>query len=952
MKQVIRLLLLTLLAATPLWAGITGKITGTVSDENGEPLAGVNVVIEGQPRGGATDLDGYYQILNLPPGVYTLAASSVGYATARVENVAVSVDLTTHQDLQLQVAALEGETVTIVAKREIVQMDQTFSASYVDARELKALPVTELSEVVDRQAGVVDGHFRGGRGGEVLYMVDGIPVTDVYDNSRGAEVQVSMVQELQVISGTFNAEYGQAMSGVVNTVTRDGNDHLEGSFNLYAGDYVSNHTDKFWNVDELEVFNIGNAEFNLSGPIPYLPKLTFNMTGRYSKNDGWLEGLDLFDPQQYSILGENNGRPFRIFTDEFQGVNGWVTQEGDTMVFPIDTYLDSLYWAQDVQNWSADSVDTWMTWANEYSRERYMMAEGDNGDGAEYVHMNTEERRAGQLKLTYAFSPTSKLRVNYMVNDRDYQEYDSAWRFTPDGRLKRYSLSQTTSLKWDLVPSASTFLDVSLSHSLSRYHHWLYSDILDSRYINSSEWPDSQDYYYDFGGANLWQSDYTPDAVFVGSANVGGTDNANFQRRTDSWVGRGNISHQLGRYHEVKAGFETKFHRIFFWDRNVAFDGDEIVQPQGGNYDRYTRYPYEGALYLQDKMEFDQITLNIGLRLDYFDANWRLPVDLTELRYLDEPQTEWEDVSMKWALSPRLAVAYPISDTGMIHFSYGHFFQRPSFEVLYTNPDFELDGTNTIMGNPDLNVERTVQYEIGLQQQLGEQTGLDVSLYSRDIRDLVSTDLIIETTTVDYYYMYTNRDFGSVKGVVIALDHRVGNSVNLGMDYTWQQAEANASDPAAARNEAADGGEVNKYLVPMDWDRRHTLNLTGSYTYGDLWGLSTIFTYGSGTPYTPDPRADEPVVGLLSNSGNKPAYMNVDLSGYYNVPLPLPQGHSMQLHFQVLNLLDRSNENGVYSKTGRAGYDLDWESSAPELWVEPTHWSRPRQVTAGVRYSF
>ena len=665
MKHLIRLLLLALLIAMPAWAGITGKITGTVTDDKGEPLAGVNVVIEGQPRGGATDLDGYYQILNLPPGVYTLMASSMGYASARAEQVAVSVDLTTHQDLVLKVSAIEGETVTIIAQREIVQMDQTFSASYVDASELKALPVTELSEVVDRQAGVVDGHFRGGRKGEVLYMVDGIPVTDVYDNSSGVDVQVSMVQELQVITGTFNAEYGQAMSGVVNTVTRDGNDKLEGSVNFYAGDYVSNSTDKFWNVDELEAFNIGNAEFNLSGPIFGIPKLSFNMTGRYYKNDGWLDGLDLFDPLQNSFYGDNNGRVFRVFMDEYQGFNGWVTQTGDTLVFPVDHYLDSLFWAQDVQNWSADSLDTWMTWANEYSRELYLMAEGDDGDSAEYVHMNTEVKRSAQLKLTYAFSPTSKLRLNYMINDRDYQEYSSSWRFTPDGRLQRYSLQQTSSLKWDFVPSSATFMDLSVSHSLSRYHHWRYEDIMDSRYMDTSEWPTNAYYYYDFGGANAWQDEYTSNTIYVGTASIGGTENANFQRRTDSWIGRGNVSHQLGRYHEMKTGFEVKTHRIFFWDRNVSFRDGEIVEPLGANYNRYTRYPYEGAAYVQDKMEFDQITLNIGLRLDFFDANWKLPKDLTELRYLDDPNTEWEDVSMKWA-------PQPARGSGVSHFRCGY----------------------------------------------------------------------------------------------------------------------------------------------------------------------------------------------------------------------------------------------------------------------------------------
>jgi outer membrane receptor for ferrienterochelin and colicin len=936
-----------LLLLAQAWAGVTGKITGVVRDGKGLPLPGVNVVVEGQTRGAATDFDGEYAILNMPPGIYTLQFSCVGYRGLHVDGVAVSVDLTTRQDAVLQESVVEGEVVTIVAERALVQVDQTYSASYVDANQLRTMPVTELSQVVSLQAGVVDGHFRGGRSGEVLYLVDGIPVVDVYDGSRGVDVQVSMVQELQVLSGTFNAEYGQAMSGVVNTVTRDAGEKPSLTISGYAGDYLSNHTRQFINIDEVNPLQLSNMELGFSSPTP-LPWLSLTGSLRYTDNNGWRQGQRLFSPQEQIGAWEANGTQYRFFNaDQVMGFN-MLEMFGEDWFFLVDQQMDSA-WVSLIQAgaWPMDdaadssAVYNLFQWANARSHERYERSSGDRA-GRKYVDMDTEVRRAAQLKLRADLGPGSVLRGMWLANDRHYQEYSHSWRYTPDARLRRYSRSQLSSLKWDKVLTAETFLDLSVSHSLNLYNHRLYDDILDPRYVNDEWLPaESGFYYYPFFEVNPFDLDPDGRWQYIGFAQMGGTENEHFSRRTDTWDLKGNLTRQWGKRHLWKTGVELRNHRLAFDQRSVSFDGFEIVAPQGANDNRYVRRPWEASAYLQDKIEFSDVTVNAGLRLDVFDPQTDMPVDLRNPTY-----SARREVDPKWQVSPRLAIAYVVSESGVLHFSYGHFFQRPAFDVLYQNPDFEITGLNTVVGNPDLNVERTVQYEIGMQQQLGEDVAMDISFYSRDIRDLVSTDRQIETVTVDKYYMYTNRDFGTIKGIVISVDKRYQGGFQAGLDYTFQVAEANASSADAARNAVEGGKEVNKYLIPLNWDRRHTLNGHVSLERGP-WGLSLLGSYGSGLPYTPTPKSEDLVVGLLENSGRKPPYVNFDMSGYWNV-LKKPD---LQVNFQVKNLLDRLNENNVFARTGRAGYDINWQDTQAELAVDPGNWSRPREVIVGFRLS-
>jgi outer membrane receptor for ferrienterochelin and colicin len=312
-------------------------------------------------------------------------------------------------------------------------------------------------------------------------------------------------------------------------------------------------------------------------------------------------------------------------------------------------------------------------------------------------------------------------------------------------------------------------------------------------------------------------------------------------------------------------------------------------------------------------------------------------------------------------LSPRIGIGYPISSEGVLHFAYGHFFQRPSFEYLYTNPEFELEygtGLNTVMGNADLQVEKTVTYEFGLQQGIGRDLSLNVNLFFRDIRDLVSTDTMVATYEAGTYYtQYINRDFGTVRGITLSLDKRYSNNISASLDYTYQIAEGNASDPQDAYNASKGNIEPLKQMVPLDWDRRHTLNLNMNYFIPDNWGLSVIGSLGSGLPYTTEVKQ---IQLQIENDGRKPMYWNMDLSAYKDFILSQRTRKKISLILTIKNLFDTLNENNVYRDTGRATYTEEPSISleVPEIntfdeyFTRPDYYCRPREVRVGVQFQF
>ncbi|MBC8277657.1 MAG: TonB-dependent receptor, partial [FCB group bacterium] len=255
-------------------------------------------------------------------------------------------------------------------------------------------------------------------------------------------------------------------------------------------------------------------------------------------------------------------------------------------------------------------------------------------------------------------------------------------------------------------------------------------------------------------------------------------------------------------------------------------------------------------------------------------------------------------------------------------------------------------------------VERTVTYEFGLQQALSEYFSLDVNLFSRDIRDLVSTDLIVNTyQSGTQYSQYVNRDFGSIRGVTLALNKRYHNNVSGSLDYTFQVAEGNASDPQDAYNASKGDVEPLKQVVPLDWDRRHTLNLNINYTVPGDWGVSIIGSLGSGLPYTTE---EQNVQLTVENDGRKPMYRNLDLSAYKEFHPGNDPRRRITFTVLVKNLFDTLNENDVYRDTGRATYtdepNISLENAEintfEEFYTQPQYYSRPREVRVGVQFHF
>jgi outer membrane receptor protein involved in Fe transport len=892
-------------------AGQTGKITGRITDEKtGEPLVGATLLIQGTKMGAATDFDGEYFITNIPPGTYNLQVSILGYQNTVVKNVLVRIDLTTQVNVKLSSTEVIGQEVVIQAERPLVQKDLTSSSVTVSSEEIKVMPVENINQVINLQAGVVGGHFRGGRTGEVAYLIDGMPINNPANGYAGFTPENSSIREMEVISGTFNAEYGQAMSGIVNIVTQDGSNTFTGSFSSYFGDYYTSHTDTYLNLDKFNISRSKNIQASISGPSLIDDHLTFFATGRIINDQGFLFGKRIFNVQDkiLPVLGPDN-----------------------------------------IQIRVPDEVEvTDPNYVTDGSRNLYQIIK--TGDGS-YVPMNPSRKYSLNGKLTYSLSEF-KFTYGYFWEDNFNKNYDHAYRLTPDGTMNHFSTNTINTFQISHVPTPSTFQTLKFSVNNFRQKGYVYENPDDPRYVNPSQGSPITSYTFRSGGMN----------------------SSRYEANNQSIIAQWSLSSQLSKEHKLGVGIEGRLHQIFNHGMNITtYDRDSagititsLIYPKLGSAGNqmYDKRPRELSAYVQDKMEYGSLIINAGIRMDYFDPNGKLLVDLT-----NPPQEATTDsvrslyplrsASTKLQVSPRLGVSFPITDQGIIHFSYGHFFQIPTFENLYNNSDYLVQSGATLSaqtGNPNLDAQRTTTYELGLQQALMENIGIDFTIYYRDIRNLLGME-IINTTQGVKYARFINRDYGSIRGLILSLDRRFADYFSLRADYTYQIAEGVASDPLSVfyNNQSNPPVESNKQLVPLSWDQRSTLNI--NLTVGEMgnWTTGLIFQYGNGFPYTEDTRAS---LIRFENGAKKPSTINLDMRAEKSVQL---SGVNISVFMLVYNILDIKNEYGVDAWSGRANIDLTTEQNAqkivgvntiPEFQNNPANFSNPRQVRLGLNLGF
>ena len=950
------LVILLLITSNLLYSGSSGKIVGKVVDaETGEALIGVNVIVLGTNRGAATDVDGFYQIINIPPGVYNIKFSAIGYNTVQVNKVKVRVDLTTNVDAKLNVEAINVGDVVVTAERPIVEFDRTSTASYIDDEQINQLPVQSLSEIIQIQAGVVAGaggdlHFRGGREREVSYIIDGVPVSNQFSQSGGSNVRVenSMISELQVISGTFNAEYGSAQSGIINIVTKKPTDSYSAQVQIFTGDYLSNKTNRFIGIDQIDPLNEKDVQLTLSGPI-ISEKLGFFATGRYYKDNGYLFGERRYNP----IDGWKINAYRHWFTQKYSAQNSGFGR------IPIP-----------------DSLKT--------------------GDGAA-VPMNSQEKYSFTGKLAYYPIPSMAFVYQIFGSSSEGQSYSNRWRYAPDGRNLNFGTSISHFLSFRHNPLDNMFYNIRLSYQYNLNKSYLYDNVIIADYPGAKG-------YLPIGATD----DQT--GFVQGDNNWGRGETTRKQ-----YLINGDFNWQIDKYNFIKFGFEGKVNDIHyhnqplvrtdkwksaeytnaisgkglefneFWDLmneywktwNSKYNSNKLrlSNRQDGSYVDYIRNPMDFSTYIQDKVEIGEIIVNAGVRFELYNPNTKVVKNKRELSDKIGDESNLEKTQVHYAVLPRFGLSFPISDAGAFHLSYGHFFQPPSFELLFRHPidqamtSLLLDGTR--VGNPNLKPEKTISYEVGLQQQIANNFGIDITLFYKDLRDQVGLEI---TRTVDAvsYYRYINRDYGNVKGLTIALE-KLGVGMFSGtLDYTFQYAKGSASNPdflqlvqLATRLSDEPVQFPERQILPLDWDQRHTINFALNIREAGDWAISFLGRYGSGLPYSPTSVEERQLPDReFKNSDRKPNRYNLDFKAQKFLEIA---GLNLTVFLKVDNVFDHLNENSVYSNTGRATqrarlpYDEKIQREmlkqggqfTMQEWDNQPQWfSPPRRVQLGVSVKF
>lgn len=914
---VIRFLLIMLVSfyiPGQVFAGNTGKISGRITDAaTGEAIPGINIIIEKTSLGAASDFEGYFTINNIPPGSYDVTVSGIGYQKRKYVSVKVSADFTVKLDVQMTVEAISKNEIVVIAEAPMVRKDLTSSQASVDASQIETLPVESVDQILSLQAGIIKGsdgalHIKGGRSSEISYNVNGVSISNPFDYSRSVQISTNAIQELSVVSGTFNAEYGNALSGIINSVTKEGGNDYSGSISFYTGDFMSTRKETFFNIDKVNMLNNHVAEFTFGGPVPFMSdKLSFFVSSRYNNDDGYLYGIKQHTPQDY------------------------------------------------IRYRNTDSM--------------YVPATG-NGD---IVSMNPSIDFNGTAKVT--FKPISTLKINYdmFYTDSKYQYYTHSLKYNPDANYKRFEMGLLNSLELKHVLSNSTFYSLKGSYNINDYQRYVYP-LLDA---NGNE--------VDFhAGDNL--SNLHPDRRYQPTTHItsvasntfgsGGTQNTQSYQKTSTINAKFDMTSQLNFNHEVKFGAEFKSHEI-------KYDNFEVVVPDtlapyipglnSSQHNYYNKKPLEISAYIQDKMEFENIILNVGLRYDYFDPSSRYstntlyPSDkMSGIPDNIDKSSLLSDASAKHQLSPRIGISFPITDEGIIHFSYGHFFQIPPFMYLYTNPDFKFDVSGTpTMGNANLNPEKTITYEIGLQQQLSDDLAFDLTAYVKDVRDLLALQNI-RVSSSQSYQIYVNKDYANIKGVTFSLNKRrkADDIFGASVDYTYQTTEGSDTRSDAAFLDLLSGRQSEKIPYYLDWDQPHTLNVTLNFGQTSDWNVTLVGKIGAGLPYTPS--LLESQIDLKTNSSRKPSQISVDLLADKTLRM---LGFDLTLFLKIFNLFDIRNEASVYTDTGRATYTLEEERGTTQLadyyaslnplirpsseyLNRPDYYTAPREVRVGVSIDF
>ncbi len=901
-----KVILILIILSFNVYAQGTGKIAGTVKDaKTGDPLPGVNILLKGTYYGAATDFNGKYVIKGINPGTYTMQVSLIGYKTMEFTGLKVKSNKTLQIDVNLEETVLTLEQdVVIVGDKPLVDVEETQSVRTVSKEEIETAVVENIKDIVTQQAGIVESnneiHIRGGRSYENAFLLDGVSVQDPLSGTGfGLQLSANAIEEVEIITGGFNAEYGQATSGIVNVKTREGGENYSG--------YISYKRDNFGNLNSPHVFNTDILETNLSGPEPLtrkiLPALGIKIPGEIFLFGSFYMGLSDGITQGYYKPTAK-----QLFSSTFYGTRFAPRAE------------NNWFWLGKVSY----KINPTMKLVYSYSQS---------------VNIN-QNSQSLQTNLEYVQpSPGYQYRFQKIL--------DNANVFTHNNKYHTVS--------WTHTLNSKTFYELKLNKFFSNlradangkywYEYEEPKDIVTFpvEYYNKDR--DTigvipGDGFWDVGNPFTWHDHYI-----------------------EEYSIKGDITSFFDEKNKFKAGFNLRFQEMQVvdiykpWIGELGLNNDIYkVYPAVGSFYAQDNINFSGMI-LNFGLRLDYWFPGkfVDDAIDNPDVV-TIPDEIRK-RYKEDSFKWFGNRYFKARLSPRLGISHPVTDNQILFFSYGHFSKWPKPQFVYAklNPATAQSSFQKF-GNPNLKPETTVAYELGLKTQFTQNDVLTVTAYYKDIFDYVRTrtaKIKSARFATRSFITYANLDYARSRGIELEYKKRIGRWFNgkVTASYAIVTGKSSSADEGVLILRGDLDASVKEDYVA--WDRPLTVSASASFYIpqneplfdfgrGILDDINIYIRafYQSGKRYTPyiftgnydvdgRPEYIRDRKNIYGAIGDNWFYIDMNIEKYFELG-----GLKFSVFAEINNLLDTKNSNIINPVTGRA---YEYGDPTPSSWNDPLY---------------
>ena len=907
-----------------------GSISGRVIDEAGEGIPGVTVRVVGTSWGTATKIDGTFRIDGVTGGEYTVRIEPIG--SSPMEQ-AVSVSIGVDSRIEFQVEESEGVIGEVVvvegSKTRIIDAQKTGAGQEKTRDDLLRQSPTTINGGIGRNASVstVGGGIgiRGGRPNEASIRRDGFEISDPVSGGAGPvgiglfpDVSILGVERVSILSSGFEAEYGDVLSGVANTITRSGrNNRFEGIFAyrtnlpfLYGSSQPITvkiaGTDLDTTLPGYKLQSSGSKiyEFGVGGFIPGLKNnydvnaLTFFLSGRYNHipRSGGFNISDMseeyaaarsqlaLDTWGYALTPQNLGQfdretmvrnvNLKLKYDFLAGPGlGYIELGGELGATSSENDGWGNFYQRDHPVFARNENGTVVYDTNTALVEGKMQATDDNtlinrytvrlfknlGDGGSYLDIQggyvSNFFEVGKKDESQDYGPFSLYDIPDIVDSANLELYNSGSqtiKMEPNAAIDRYEQPQNA--EGDYVRNPLTGLYEGPESPGSSRNPYGTIDLNFPTHGNSRSLEVRNSETYTFKGA--YESNFLIGSNAVATENVG----------TKIRAGVEFAQYSLQRHSNSQGWESNPFNDVYGYRspyiKDTTLEGllDFIAEP-------FT--PFKGAVWAHTKFNYKTIVFSPGLRFDFFNPNTlNAPFNRQTLSQLAASLDSVGDASMKFQVSPRIGISYPITDRSNFRVNFAMMFKMPEMSILFDNAYGDAQRGNQLFGNPDIKPQKVIIYDLGYEAEVMDNFYVDVSAFYRDIFNQTGVTFIPAVPSP--YILNTVQEYGNVRGLELTLTRARVDHISGSLNYTLQRAVGTASSPSSNYGSI---GSIDPYTgesrdnplteFPLSYDQTHKFNATITAFWNDGEGptlggihllentdLSFTVLYGSGTPFT------------------------------------------------------------------------------------------------------